>query len=220
LADALGANKSVIGWDGSVALYENGFINGRGQCRRYRATNNRTVLDEADIPKGRSGASAVGAKVTLGNLITTAEYETHELSKKVFELRKNTVIVLNGKRVRGDFGGVNYAVYEYKDLNGEIKYVARSGIRGGAHSEEVCEEFLRDLNIPNDNVLRIYTERSPCFPGARASDDIPNCRHRIATNFPKAEVSYTFPYDAPSTNKDVKKFMATYQKPPYQIPIE
>ncbi len=152
-------------------------------------------------------------------------YTTHDLSKKCLEARKNTELIIKGKRHRGDFGGSNYAVYEYEDLNGQLQHVVRrstriEGIDGtpaAIHSEQLCEQFLREQNIPNANVKRIYSERSPC-----SGPNTNGCELRIAQNFSSAQVSYTWDYLAPNMNKDLDKFMKELLKanPTWQRLIE
>jgi hypothetical protein len=148
-------------------------------------------------------------------------YTTHDLSKKCLEARKNTELIIDGRRYRGDFGNSNYAVYDYEDLNGQLQHVVRrstriEGSEAAIHSEELCEQFLREQNIPNANVKRIYSERSPC------SGTEQNCGLRIAQNFTGTEVSYTWDYLAPGMNKDMKKFIKELLKanPTWQRLIE
>ena len=149
----------------------------------------------------------------IGTLQTKEEYETDDLSKRVLEERKNTVVNTPKGNFQGDFGSSNYAVYEYEE-EGVMKYVVRkSGRENGidVHSEEYCEKYLKENGITNDKVKRIYSERSPCF-----GDKSNNCSTRISSNFPNAQVTYTFEYGTPNMNSEFRKFMellkSKYQK--------
>ena len=141
------------------------------------------------------------------------DYNSEPLSAFVFEARKNTEITKKGVTYIGDYEFSNYAVYEYKDLSGNLQHVVRKiiGANGSPtgealHSEQLCEDFLRNQRIPNENVLRIYTERSPCF------ETINDCSGRIFSNYPNAKVTYTWKYGSPTMNSDFRSYMKTLEK--------
>jgi hypothetical protein len=140
-------------------------------------------------------------------IVLESEYKEHFLAKLVYQARKNAQWRDKaGKLIEGDFRGNNYAVYEYIDLKGKVSYVVRASEGGGKHSEEICESFLKENNIPNKNVISIYTERSPChiFKPDQIGK-LPECGARIERDFPSAKVYYTFKYGniSPTTGKDI-----------------
>lgn len=58
--------------------------------------------------------------------------------------------------------GQNVAVVEYRDRNGELRYIERVS-QPGRHAEEVIVTDLQRLSIPPANVTRIYSDRQPCL---------------------------------------------------------
>lgn len=57
------------------------------------------------------------------------------------------------------------------------------------HAEEFRFEWLTENNIPDENVIVIYSELEPCL----ISDH--NCRKIIAKRFPNANVSHSYTYN-------------------------
>lgn len=73
LVNKLGGSKRVTAWEDAVEVFENGRINGAGDCRKLSpggvANSDGTFgtkLLDADVPKGKAGESLSGNKVTLG----------------------------------------------------------------------------------------------------------------------------------------------------------
>lgn len=56
----------------------------------------------------------------------------------------------------------NVAVFEYLDHSGQKKILTLGSKRGVGHAERLIAKTLQDLKIPNENVLRIYSELEPC----------------------------------------------------------
>ena len=56
------------------------------------------------------------------------------------------------------------------------------------HAEQFGFEWLAEHGIANEKVLSIYSELEPCMLADY------KCKEQIATRFPNAKVSYSFPY--------------------------
>ncbi|MNJ58261.1 hypothetical protein D3C77_538890 [compost metagenome] len=98
--------------------------------------------------------------------------------------------------------GRNIALFEFIDDNGNlIKKAFVSNPK--AHSEAVGLAYLRENNIPNESVKRIYTEREPCI--LTATNDA-NCAGMIKIQFPNSKVEYSIDYgDTPEHGKIAKE---------------
>ena len=92
--------------------------------------------------------------------------------------------------------GTNVAVFEYVDDEGNLRTIARASRRGVGHSESLAARELRARGVPNDRVLRIYSDLEPCHaPGGYCATMISDGARRSGLGpFPNAEVSYSFPY--------------------------
>ncbi|MCK2216365.1 DNRLRE domain-containing protein [Actinomadura sp. ATCC 31491] len=130
--------------------------------------------------KGNTPASK-GSSVKPRQHLSNAEEEALEgqidygagLSKKAIEFRKS----------EGITGGRNVSVWEYVDLDGNIRTISR--VSKGRHAEKIIRMELEELGIPDANVRRIYTEYSPC--------DF-QCDKWIG-RYKNAKVTYSFQYN-------------------------
>jgi hypothetical protein len=96
------------------------------------------------------------------------------------------MLALTARFLANDYSGNNYAVFEYRDANGNIAFhvQASDGVR---HSERLGLEYLQnELGIPSQNITRLYSERQPC--------DFNYCDRYVAQNVPQAEVTWSFDY--------------------------
>ena len=114
------------------------------------------------------------------------EYGSTDLSKVAIDYAKTEKIK----------GARNIAVFEYTDLDGSVKTMARASQRGKGHSEKLIAEELRGLGIPNENVTRIYSELAPCSaPGGFCKSMIEQGSKKSNLGpFNNAKVTYSFEY--------------------------
>lgn len=83
--------------------------------------------------------------------------------------------------------GVNIAVIEYRDANGQLQmHAAPSG--NNRHSERNALDQLEAMGVPASAITQIYTEREPCcLPGAYCAD-------LLADRIPGVPVSFSYEY--------------------------
>ena len=94
----------------------------------------------------------------------------------------------------------NIAVIEFKNKEGMIERMpfttkteeelkALGIVDKKPHAEEFGFEWLTENNIPNENVVAIYSELEPCMLKKHT------CKTKIAERFPNAKVSYSYTYN-------------------------
>jgi hypothetical protein len=114
------------------------------------------------------------------------DYGSTDLSQAAIEYAKSENI----------HGARNITVFEYLDANGNVKIIARASQRGKGHAEKLIAEQLKEMEIPNDNVLRIYSELEPCSaPGGYCKSMIKNgSKKNNLGPFNNAKVTYSIEY--------------------------
>ncbi len=81
----------------------------------------------------------------------------------------------------------NVAVFEYEE-QGQLVRAAGASARGRGHAERLLWAELAAKGILPSQVTRVYTELEPCLlPGGY-------CKLWLARTFPRAKVTYSFPY--------------------------
>lgn len=106
-------------------------------------------------------------------------------------------------------GGRNIAVFEYVDGAGNPSYIVDAS-GGGLHSERRIAAKLTQMNIPPENVKRVYTELAPC-PPVRGMQ---YCGRMLSSVFPGAAVTHSFDYGVTraSRRSGVKALKAAVRK--------
>ena len=133
------------------------------------------------------GLASKCADVPNTKLLTgQVEYGSTDLSKVAIQYAKTEKIK----------GARNVAVFEYTDLDGSVNTIARASQRGKGHSEKLIAEALRECGIPNENVLRIYSELAPCSaPGGFCKNMIEQGSKKSNLGpFNNAKVTYSIEY--------------------------
>ena len=94
------------------------------------------------------------------------------------------------KAARGVSAGRNGAVFEFRTAEGGLDHVIAFSERGVGHAERIGARELQARGVSPDAVTRIYSQLEPCaMPGGY-------CSNFLSKTFPKAEVSWTYPYPA------------------------
>lgn len=93
------------------------------------------------------------------------------------------------------WSGVNIAVIEYRDANGELQmHAAPSG--NNHHSERNALDQLAAMGVPASAITQIYTEREPCcLPGAYCAD-------LLEQRIPGVPVSFSYEYGEQGDSRD------------------
>jgi hypothetical protein len=92
--------RPIIGWDGEVAIYSNGFIEGTGRCRKFAPIplTPSTVLVGANVPKGSGKTPTAGmASVLLMN------QEGYDIGKLISDKTKASAIRLMWRSYKINF---------------------------------------------------------------------------------------------------------------------
>lgn len=112
-------------------------------------------------------------------------YGESELSKLAIKFRKTLPVPRHGG---------NIAVFEYLDEGGRIvRKEFTTQITSDAHSEAIGIEWLRDNNIPDERVTKIYSELEPCSLKRH------NCKQKLQ-RFKNAEIEFSYDYPGDNTS--------------------
>lgn len=169
----------------------------------YILAGNLVITQRHNPPKVESSTpesamSDIGNRpITLGpgdsstdrdtnNVSGKVDYGSTDLSQAAIEYAKNEKIV----------GARNVAVFEYVDLDGSVKTLAKASERGKGHSEKLIALELKNRGIPNENVTRIYSELEPCSaPGGYCKGMIEQgSKNSELGPFENAKVTYSIEY--------------------------
>ncbi|KQS53478.1 MAG: hypothetical protein KAF41_08730 [Flavobacterium sp.] len=127
--------------------------------------------------------------------IVKTAYGESELSKLAIELRKTLSVPRHGG---------NIAVFEYIDDSGQI---LRKGftteVMSDAHSEAIGIQWLNENKIPDERVLRVYSELEPCSLKKH------NCKQKLL-KFKNARIEYSYDYPGDNTiGVEIRKMSIT-----------
>lgn len=112
------------------------------------------------------------------------------ISKVIYGESKLSKIAINYRKTLGNakFHNGNVVVFQYLDTFGNIQTKAFTTLKGvRKHAEILGIEWIRRNNIPNKNVIKIYSELEPC------SLKVSNCKKELEI-FKNAKIEYSYDY--------------------------
>src|SRR5438270_4293104 len=125
-------------------------------------------------------------------------FASHVVQRAVYKVSYSSKFAKHARKMRETrkVGGCNIATaYFKKKSTGQDMYVTKAS--ASRHSEKRIYDILERDHSGDYKVHWLYTELEPCGP------EVHNCKARVATWFPGANVYYSFIYpDAEEVSSD------------------